>query len=249
MPWAIPSEDIIMEMDETIDFNRTIDSTEEMQQGMWKFLKHRFSAAAVAISFLHSLPQSTLLQIRYISLHEDRESISYAPCHAMGLIHFCKTNTKLRITRVVDVWRNALPAGSDYHLGDVPLYSLVHPDMLSLFEYEDNNEGKDRTNWRNPYTDWLDFMPPEDKDQLHAPEISTSFSVWIEEALALFDAGMPVNAFSLVFDGEITVERSSEVFEIVIQDAVWQEAVDECCKQKSSVTPFRKHRGIGCYCK
>ncbi|TEA16437.1 hypothetical protein C8034_v001323 [Colletotrichum sidae] len=67
--------------------------------------KHRFSAAAVAIRFLNSLPREPRCSIRNIVLNEDRVGVAYAEAHGLGLIPHCKENPQLRIERRVDMWR------------------------------------------------------------------------------------------------------------------------------------------------
>ncbi|KAL6406788.1 hypothetical protein AUP68_09594 [Ilyonectria robusta] len=73
-------------------------------------LQYRYSAAAVAICFLDSLPASMRPGIRNIVLHEDRRAIAFPESHARGLIPFCKENRLLRIERRVDLWRTIFQA-------------------------------------------------------------------------------------------------------------------------------------------
>ncbi|KAB5580332.1 hypothetical protein GE09DRAFT_1255099 [Coniochaeta sp. 2T2.1] len=65
----------------------------------------RFSAAAAAINFLESIPDSRA-QFRNIVLHEDRISVAFPQCHVRGLVPFCHENPDLRIERRVSLWRN-----------------------------------------------------------------------------------------------------------------------------------------------
>ena len=160
-----------------------------------------------------------------ILLIEDRESIAFPECHAMGLIEFCQKNKRLHIERRVNIWRNILPAGSDNALSPIRLYHIIHWDSVPLPEARHN-------------IDDVRFAP----GQLHSTEISHAFGVWIEEGLAIFNAGMPSGSFSLVFDGDCDPVQSSEVFDLVIRDAAWQEAMDEWCKQRSIIPSFLKRR-------
>ncbi|KAH6973007.1 hypothetical protein BKA56DRAFT_593146 [Ilyonectria sp. MPI-CAGE-AT-0026] len=73
-------------------------------------LQYRYSAAAVAIRFLDSIPASIRLKIRNIVLHEDRRAIAFPESHARGLIPFCQENPLLRIERRVDLWRTIFQA-------------------------------------------------------------------------------------------------------------------------------------------
>ncbi|KAJ0322462.1 hypothetical protein COL5a_008692 [Colletotrichum fioriniae] len=57
-----------------------------------------------------------------------------------------------------------------------------------------------------------------------------SFAVarWIIETLPLIPAGMPAKSFTLVLDGEGD-PQCTEIFQtVVLRDAAWQQAMDEC---------------------
>ncbi|KAJ0365054.1 hypothetical protein COL26b_012219 [Colletotrichum chrysophilum] len=64
--------------------------------------KYRFSAAAVAIHVLQSLPVSSRMHLRRVILNEDREAVADPQCHGLGLIPFCKENPLLRVERRTD---------------------------------------------------------------------------------------------------------------------------------------------------
>ena len=80
--------------------------------------------------------------------------------------------------------------------------------------------------WDQIHSDEPTDIYPLVRDPLRSITIGDSFSQWITEALALSAAGMPPNAFSLVFDGHPTLEQSFNVFEIVKLDAAFQIAKD-----------------------
>ena len=202
-PWNIASEDVIAELEEILvdtefydSHRRPVTQQPPERRSFWKRVKWRFSAAAAAIHFLKSVPLSLRLQIRDVLLLEDRESVAYPECHALGLIPFCVENSSLHVERRVSLWRNILPAGCG-----VSLWDLTHSD------YPPNTI-------------------PLVRDALRSVSISDSFSEWITEALALPAAGMPPNAFSLVFDGHPTSEQSFRVFQVVKLEAAFQSAKD-----------------------
>ncbi|KAK1714441.1 hypothetical protein BDP67DRAFT_514078 [Colletotrichum lupini] len=64
-------------------------------------------------------------------------------------------------------------------------------------------------------------------------EISYPIATWMVEALALPAAGMPQDAFKLMFVGDSEGDWECEqIFrKIVLRDAAWQEARDECFKR------------------
>ncbi|KAM0351746.1 hypothetical protein ACHAPU_002258 [Fusarium lateritium] len=65
--------------------------------------KPRFSAAAVAIRFLGTLPHQQRVHIRNITLHEDYPAVNNASLHPLGLVPFLKENSLLRVQRHVNV--------------------------------------------------------------------------------------------------------------------------------------------------
>ncbi|TDZ36799.1 hypothetical protein C8035_v008819 [Colletotrichum spinosum] len=110
--WDIPTssevEDMIGAMGKAVacdTFNCWHSDCGEKQSYPRKTGKHRYSAAAVAIRFLNSLPRDPRCSIRNIVLNEDRLGVAYAEAHGLGLIPHCKENPRLRIERRVDMWR------------------------------------------------------------------------------------------------------------------------------------------------
>ncbi|KAF1969377.1 hypothetical protein BU23DRAFT_653132 [Bimuria novae-zelandiae CBS 107.79] len=59
----------------------------------------------VAIDFLQTLHGTVRSRIRQLVLLEDRKSMAFQESHALGLISFCHQNPRLRIHRLVDLWR------------------------------------------------------------------------------------------------------------------------------------------------
>jgi hypothetical protein len=96
--WAIPTE---VELDD-MEASCPPDAYNTQNDDRLDF---RFSAAAVAIQFLQSIPPSTRFCVRKIILKEDRKSSAYSECHGRGLISFCIENPLLRVERRVNIWR------------------------------------------------------------------------------------------------------------------------------------------------
>ena len=183
-PWSIPSEEdfAIMTKNRPSGDRKHEERWTENKEELWQRIKFRFSAAAVAIKFLNSIPSVTRLHIRKILLNEDHEAIGYPACHALGLIPFGIENVHLHIERRVNLWRNILPGG--------------HQCLSRMGRY---------TN--------------KDSKLCQVKHITPVFCTWIKEVFALFEAGMPPGSFSFMFDGEPTPDRSSQVFQVVQQDA------------------------------
>ena len=169
-------------------------------------IKFRYSAAAAATNFLRSLPANTRKSIQHIILDEDHEAVAFPSCHARGLIPFCLENPALRFERRVNLWRNALPSANgcpDSH------------DRLSTL------------------TEYLGGELEEQNGEVPSWWATQAVAPWIEEVLALPQAGMPPNSFSLVFDGHPAPDQSSEIFQVVLRDAAWQSAAQKFCQEKS----------------
>ncbi|KXH42631.1 hypothetical protein CSIM01_09593 [Colletotrichum simmondsii] len=104
--WTIPTDDVLNSLKACVK-----------PDVAWRLLcaetgrdrsSHRFSAAAIAVHFLQSIPEELRRQLRSIVLDEDREAMANPQCHALGLVPFCKQNPQLRIERRVNLWRNGL---------------------------------------------------------------------------------------------------------------------------------------------
>ena len=61
------------------------------------------------------------------------------------------------------------------------------------------------------------------------------------------DNGMPPNSYTLVFDGNPLPDLSSQIFEIVREEAAWQDALDEWRKLHQIVPTFEERRQHACY--
>ncbi|KAI4619311.1 uncharacterized protein J4E87_007561 [Alternaria ethzedia] len=58
---------------------------------------------------------------------------------------------------------------------------------------------------------------------MKAVDVTRTVGLWMMEALALKSAGMPPESFTLIFEGEAHLMQP--IFDIVIEDAAWQEAL------------------------
>ena len=81
------------------------------------------------------------------------------------------------------------------------------------------------------------YVHLERRDSLERGQIGHAFGVWITEALTLFSVGMPVNSFSLVFDGDPAAELASQIFAILKSDAEYQVSMEEFWKEAPFTDP------------
>ncbi|KAF2249806.1 hypothetical protein BU26DRAFT_504240 [Trematosphaeria pertusa] len=126
LPWAIPTKDDIAKL------SQAVSNPTPLAGECWERQKYRYSAAALAINFLASLPPHVRVQFRTLILREDRMAVGYPECHAQGLIPFCRENPRLRITQTVNLWRNAFPKGSK------PLRIVLNPASVLARRYQYN---------------------------------------------------------------------------------------------------------------
>ena len=216
-PWSIPSEEEFAIMTKDLPSKDRGDRKHAgfwfpENEELWQRIRFRFSAAAVAIKFLNSIPSVTRVHIRKILLNEDHEAIGYPACHALGLIPFGIENVHLHIERRVNLWRNILPGG--------------HECVSRMID----SWGSDK-----------------DYSLCQAKYITPIICTWIKEAFALFEAGMPPGSFSFMFDGEPTPDRSSQVFQVVQQDAAWQSALSKYYLSKSLTPQYHEMYSTECY--
>ena len=189
------------------------------ESNSWERVQWRFSAAAAAIHFFKSVSLSTCLGIRNVVLHEDRLSVAHPECHVLGLIPFCLQNPQLHIERRVNMWKVLL-------VGCFGKNVYEHSEQLEDIQ----SHGED-----------CYF------DRFSADYIGRICCRWITEASALSAHGMPAESFSLVLDGDPAPDQSSEVFEIVKEDAAWQVAQIQWYTDQSLSPGFVTTRRGGFY--
>lgn len=212
-PWMIPSDDELAELNTSAGFSAPnlgdvargclgLYEDREVKGTPWKRVRWRFSAAAAAVRFFKSISPATCLGIRKVVLHEHRRSVARPESHVLGLIPFCVQNPQLHIERRVNIWGTLL--------ADRPKKKTwsLHFQAKELVQYSGQDEGE---RWDTHGRFCLSW-------------IGTSFCQWITEASALSANGMPAHSFTLVFDGDPAPDQSSELFEVVKEDAAWQVA-------------------------
>ncbi|KAJ0164412.1 hypothetical protein CTA2_1043 [Colletotrichum tanaceti] len=101
-PWVIPSPYDMQQL-QLMVFN---DADREPKLSSHDGSEWRFSAAAAAIYFVQSLPDTIRGHLRRLVLLEDREALAYPESHGYGLIPLCKENPLLHVERRVNLWRN-----------------------------------------------------------------------------------------------------------------------------------------------
>ena len=216
-PWVIPSEHEVDEMDRNLSELLNL-----------------------------SVPWKSRLS-RTVTLEKTWKRIKYHYSAATAAIYFLKSissTSRLQIRNIVLSENRECIAFPECHaLGLIPFCSenpRLHIER--------------RVNlWRavlpgGSYTSLFDFAQPYDNLHYYASvhidshDITDSFAIWMTEVLALFNAGMPVQSFSFVFDGDPDPIQSSQIFAIVKKRAGWQVALDQWYLQ-DSLTPSFSLRG------
>lgn len=200
-PWSIPTEDERARMS-------TLKGVTSCEGDFWKRIKWRFSAASNAIHFFNSISHSTGLGIGKVVLHEDRVSVGYPECHALGLIPFCSQWPKLHIERRVNLWRNLA-------IGWFCDTQCQHEHRFSYLEnLHADDEGGTSSIRRLADRSWILYF-------------TASCAKYITEASTLHSYGMPAHSYSLILDGDPAPNHSSQLFELVKANAAWQVAYDK----------------------
>lgn len=108
-PWLIMTDSEMDKMETMLPPEAPIDwgdLEEELspQQPTPEKLLH-YSGTSSAIRFLDSLSVQQRAHIRNIVIEEIHQSVGDQPCHANGLIPFCKENPQLHVEIRVDIWK------------------------------------------------------------------------------------------------------------------------------------------------
>lgn len=209
-PWDIPSKTELTAMGFELDDQNVWatagrwHSKEYMEAQRYRE-KFRFSAAAVAIRFINSLPTHARLQLRKVVLHEDHVSVAHQERHARGLIPPCRENSRLRIERRVDVLSTIFQKSALRALMRLPISSHYQPSM---------------------------------RYKLKGRCLAQTVAEWLLEGLATVDAGMPIDAFTLVLDSGQAADLCSDVFHrVVYRGLAWQTALERCYSQGILAAP------------
>jgi hypothetical protein len=136
--------------------------------------KCRFSAAAVAISFIKRLPLPQRLSLRRVTLLEDKLSVNNPAFHGVGFIPLCQENPKLRIQRRLTLSQALLTFRAN---------SWGESLFDTLWNTQRRLSGLDPQRWVSPSC------------------LTAQFLFWIAEASRLPSLGMPADSYTLVLDG------------------------------------------------
>ncbi|KAL8872951.1 MAG: hypothetical protein Q9174_001513 [Haloplaca sp. 1 TL-2023] len=202
-PWTIPSIDEMSRLHASAcQSDGQFETWGQDYDGVVDRIRWRFSAAAATIRFFQSISKAACLGLNKVVLHENRISVAASESHALGLIPFCQDNPQLHIERRIGVWGVLMSQEASWFrlLGCQRAEQLVEHTGL------------------------------EENDMQERQSLCCSLGItnvicrWITEASALFTNGMPARSFSLVFDGDPSPTQSSDLFEIIKEDAAWQVA-------------------------
>lgn len=204
-PWAIPPLSEIVARGTQLQAQEVWDALDEWyndlgvpHSGSGNRCREKlyFSAAAVAIRFLNRLPESQRLYLRNIVVDENRISVGFPECHALGLIPFCRENPRLRVRRSVNIWRT------------IPLKMKIPGILLASVLFEDPTP-----------------RPNSSDNNYDTRLVATELRPWVLSALEAVDMGLPASSFSFVLDGDPDINLSSELFDTVIHPGVaWEKA-------------------------
>ena len=171
--------------------------------------KFRFSAVSVAVRFFKHLPIDKRRCIRNVVVLEDHIAAGQQERHAVGLIPFCKENSRLKIDLRLDMVGN-----------------VFQTHVLSR-----------HTDFRYLHTRWEDD-PSDLISEFLGMDVYEISSRWLIEALALKDAGMPSGSFTFTLDGGSAINLCSEIFQQdVLRSVSISKAAGRCLPCPSDTVP------------
>jgi hypothetical protein len=158
-PWTIPDEEDVASLKEQcISWNPSMSCSPHYNDGP---IKRYFSAAALAIQFLHSLDSNTLSAICHIVLDEAHASVAYPECHGLGLVGILQQYPCISVSRRVDTKTTVITG----KVGQPYFEQIVRLD-------------KDGDPWNSD-------------GRIDSTHVSQAFMRWFEEAVALSSAMPP----------------------------------------------------------
>ncbi|PNP82880.1 hypothetical protein FNYG_03758 [Fusarium nygamai] len=217
--WDIPSHLCLREAAERLQRQRFLDSLghwHRLQDNDSGFLdarykgprykyrrKYWFSATAVALRFLKRLSSTQRGYLRKLVLNEDRISVGFPESHAIGMIPFCKENSKLHLEQRIDVWHNLVTSSQR-----PTAYRLTN----MYFERSEPEAGEHYS-----------------IDDIYGPDQDLYFTNWVVHGLEVVKAGMPAGSWSVVFDGEPDLNLATDLFTTLLKRTiVWHSFYSDC---------------------
>ncbi|UZP43421.1 hypothetical protein NXS19_011237 [Fusarium pseudograminearum] len=154
-PWAIPSHSEAISMAKTLRLEGPVDCYTEwrvnadagLDDPMFTGTRYQyrqmgfFSATAVAIRFLKRIPEYQRLNMRKLILDEDRPAVGLAMCHGIGLIPFCKENTKLHIEHRWNLWTTLLLRTEQRWISSLTMNFELSPEKYQEWIDDDSDFG------------------------------------------------------------------------------------------------------------
>ncbi|KAF5705608.1 hypothetical protein FMUND_12048 [Fusarium mundagurra] len=166
-------------------------------------LKYYFSATAQAIKFLGQLSQQQRLSIRRLILKEDQHAAAFPESHMIGMIPFCRENSKLHVEHRINLWRNIVAKGNE------------RIDPVHLLRSR-------RTSLSQQYL----------RQILHETEpevVGETFIGFIMHLLEALKEGLPADSYSLIVGGYPDLNRATEIFSVSLKPYItWLTAHTDC---------------------
>ncbi|KAJ4005001.1 hypothetical protein NW752_011514 [Fusarium irregulare] len=212
-PWDIPECHNLNTAGERLEDDRmwsTMSSWRQERECKKAYqCKFRFSAVSVAVRFFKHLPIDKRRCIRNVVVLEDHIAAGQQERHAVGLIPFCKENSRLKIDLRLDMVGN-----------------VFQTHVLSR-----------HTDFRYLHTRWEDD-PSDLISEFLGMDVYEISSRWLIEALALKDAGMPSGSFTFTLDGGSAINLCSEIFQQdVLRSVSISKAAGRCLPCPSDTVP------------
>ncbi|EKJ71804.1 hypothetical protein FPSE_07989 [Fusarium pseudograminearum CS3096] len=224
-PWAIPSHSEAISMAKTLRLEGPVDCYTEwrvnadagLDDPMFTGTRYQyrqmgfFSATAVAIRFLKRIPEYQRLNMRKLILDEDRPAVGLAMCHGIGLIPFCKENTKLHIEHCWNLWTTLLLRTEQRWISSLTMNFELSPEKYQEWIDDDSDFG--------PWT----------LHEASKQRFSNIFHAWCMNILDVVNSGMPLQSYTVMIEGDPDLNLSTLAFhDVMARNIAWLTLNTDC---------------------
>ncbi|KAF5234317.1 hypothetical protein FAUST_7702 [Fusarium austroamericanum] len=224
-PWAIPSHSEAISMAKALRLEGPVDcytkwgvnAQAAFDDPIFTGTRYQyrkmgfFSAAAVAIRFLKRIPEYQRLNMRKLILDEDRPAVGLAMCHGIGLIPFCKENTKLHIEHRWNLWTTLLLRTESREPSDMTMNFELSPEKYQEWIDDDSDFG--------PWT----------LHEASKQRFSNIFHAWCMNILDVVNSGIPLQSYTVMIEGDPDLNLSTLAFhDVMARNIAWLTLNTDC---------------------
>lgn len=170
-----------------------------------------FLATVVAIRFLKRVPEYQRLNMRKLILDEDRPAVGLVMCHGIGLIPFCKENTKLHIEHRWNLWTTLLLRTRSRRVSNMTMDFELSPEKYQEWIDDDSDFG--------PWT----------LHEASKQRFANIFHAWCMNILDVVNSGMPLQSYTVMIEGDPDLNLSTLAFhDVMVRSIAWLTLNTDC---------------------